>query len=102
MTQKTKKKPNPVVPYVVPADPAVPYPRITGREPCREKPEDWFPRKGEHGGAAQTLCKTSCPVVWDCLRWALANPQLTAEGIWGGKTRGQRTAQRRREARAAA
>ncbi|MEU8362352.1 WhiB family transcriptional regulator [Nonomuraea sp. NPDC048882] len=44
--------------------------------------------------AAKTICQ-GCPVVADCLAWALANPQLASDGIWGGTTPIERAAIRR-------
>lgn len=49
-------------------------------------PEIFFPEKGEVGNntrAAIALCKT-CPVMTDCLSWALTNDEKY--GIWGGTT----------------
>lgn len=107
MTQATKNtltavknKPSPIF-HIVVADPDVPYPEMTGAEPCRQADsEDWFPEQGVNGLAAKRAC-FSCPVVAQCLNWALANPQLADFGIWGGTTRSERIAIRRRQARQA-
>ncbi|MBC2869841.1 WhiB family transcriptional regulator [Streptomyces mexicanus] len=74
---------------------------MTGGEPCQQTdPEEWFPQHG-HNPTAVRLCH-SCPLLADCRAWALANPQLAAEGIWGGLTRAQRAAIQRNNLRAAA
>lgn len=96
MTQETENKPSPVF-HVVTADPEVPFPEITGSEPCLQDPESWFPEQGDNGGIAKRLC-FSCPARLECQNWALSNPQLAAEGIWGGMTRSERNAVRRRQA----
>ncbi|QDN84363.1 WhiB family transcriptional regulator [Streptomyces sp. RLB3-6] len=98
MTQKTADKPTPVF-HTVLADPEVPFPELTGGEPCRQTDsESWFPEQGDNGGFARSLCLTSCPVLQECRSWALANPQLASDGIWGGMTRSERNAVRRRQA----
>ncbi|MFE7442377.1 WhiB family transcriptional regulator [Streptomyces chartreusis] len=100
MTQKTENKATPVF-HVVLADPEVPYPEMTGDEPCRTTdPEEWFPEQGVNGLIAKRMC-LSCPILAQCRSWALANPQLADFGIWGGTSRGERIAARRREARKA-
>jgi WhiB family redox-sensing transcriptional regulator len=100
MTQKTENKPTPVF-HVVLADPEVPYPEMTGSEPCRTTdPESWFPEQGDNGLIAKRSC-LDCPVLAQCRNWALANPQLADFGIWGGMSRAERIAVRRRQARQA-
>ena len=42
----------------------------------------FFPEKGEHGLAAKRIC-ARCPVLTDCLEFALTT---RATGIWGGMT----------------
>lgn len=99
MAQKDGKPARP--PVIVLADLSVPYPQMTGAEPCRQTdPEEWFPGHG-HNATAVRLCHT-CPLLADCRAWALANPELASEGIWGGLTRAQRAALRRNEMRQAA
>lgn len=100
MTQNTANKPSPVF-HVVLADPEVAFPEMTGAEPCRQAdPEEWFPEQGNNGLAAKRMC-FSCPARLECQNWALANPQLAAEGIWGGMTRSERNAVRRNQTRQA-
>lgn len=43
--------------------------------------EPFFPRPGDDGGAARAVCR-ACPVVIDCLLYALDNHE--EHGIWGG------------------
>ncbi|MEH0589820.1 WhiB family transcriptional regulator [Streptomyces sp. B21-106] len=101
MAQTTNEKPTPVI-NIVPADPEVPYPEMTGAEPCRQgDSEDWFPEQGVNGLAAKRAC-LSCPVMLACRSWALANPHLADFGIWGGMSRGERNALRRNSMRRAA
>ncbi|MDT0418857.1 WhiB family transcriptional regulator [Streptomyces sp. DSM 41982] len=53
-------------------------------------PDLFFPRvetKKDQVGAARALCG-ECPVARQCLRWALARPELT--GVWAGTTTAQR------------
>jgi WhiB family transcriptional regulator, redox-sensing transcriptional regulator len=66
---------------------------------CRdEDPELFFP-VGDSGAAAlqlaeaKTVCRR-CPVVSDCLDWALATGQDA--GVWGGMSETERRALRRR------
>lgn len=95
----TLKRP-PRAPYIQPADPETPYPQLTGQEPCRTgeiSAEAWF----EEGPGAGYLCR-GCPVLSQCAEWALANPQLSAYGVWGGMTARQRASVRRRRTRLAA
>lgn len=63
--------------------------------PCASRdPEDWFrvavrpgPRSTKTDAHAAALCD-GCPVLTECLGYALANPTLV--GIWGGTTPQQR------------
>src|SRR5215471_5931995 len=72
---------------------------------CRdEDPELFFPI-GNTGPAllqieqAKTVCRR-CPVVQDCLAWALESGQDA--GVWGGLSEDERRALKRRNARARA
>ncbi|MFE7777656.1 WhiB family transcriptional regulator [Streptomyces sp. NPDC057445] len=69
---------------------------------CRnEDPELFFPI-GNTGPAlmqieeAKAVCRR-CPVLEQCLAWALENGQDT--GVWGGLSEDQRRAMKRRAAR---
>lgn len=48
-------------------------------------PELWFPEPGQwtRTRAAKSLCRT-CPLIAACRAWALAHPDLTEYGVWGG------------------
>jgi WhiB family transcriptional regulator, redox-sensing transcriptional regulator len=60
--------------------------------------EGGAPRSRKQIAAAKAVC-LRCPVIERCRDWALANPTLTEFGIWGGTTREERRALRRRGAR---
>ncbi|MEU2380381.1 WhiB family transcriptional regulator [Streptomyces misionensis] len=100
MAHETNGKPTPVIAIPL-ADPSVPYPEISGSEPCLQDPDVWFPEQGVNAGPAKAFCRT-CPVMADCLAWALANPHLTSDGVWGGTTTTERNAVRRNAMRRAA
>ena len=55
-------------------------------------PEEWFPEKGVNSAKAKSICRT-CPVIDECLQYALDN-KLT--GIWGGTSGRERTSMLRR------
>jgi WhiB family redox-sensing transcriptional regulator len=70
---------------------------------CREEdPELFFPI-GNTGPAllqieeAKAVCRNRCPVIEQCLRWALETGQN--EGVWGGLSEDERRAMKRRAAR---
>lgn len=72
------------------------------RGKCKnEDPELFFP-VGTSGPAllqiaeAKTVCRR-CPVVTECLTWALESGQDA--GVWGGMSEDERRALRRRNAR---
>lgn len=56
-------------------------------------PEIFFPEKGVSGAAAKLICRR-CPVVNQCLDYAVNAPMLL-EGVWGGTTALQRREMRR-------
>lgn len=71
----------------------------TGAEPCaKADPELFFPFKGQTDliAAAKALCFV-CPVKRACRDYAL-NHAEELDGIWGGTTREERAALRRRQA----
>lgn len=74
------------------------------RSACLEEdPELFFPigNSGpalEQVEAAKAVC-AGCPVVAECLAWALANPTLTDDGVWGGMGEVERRAELRRRRR---
>lgn len=50
----------------------------------------WHPVKGESTKAAKALC-AECPVIAECLEYALANK---VDGVWGGTSERDRRALR--------
>jgi WhiB family redox-sensing transcriptional regulator len=68
------------------------------RARCLDEDPDLFFPIGTSGpalaqaAAAKALCRC-CPVVSECLDWALANYQDS--GVWGGTTEEERRAMRR-------
>lgn len=73
------------------------------RAECRnEDPELFFPISGNSGPAlrqleeARAVCNR-CPVIDECLRWALATGQDA--GVWGGMSEADRRALKRRQNR---
>lgn len=73
------------------------------RARCGSDPELFFP-VGKTGPAlvqrrrAKAVC-ARCPVISDCRAWALENPTMAAEGIWGGTDEDERRALRERTQR---
>ncbi|MFI1293345.1 WhiB family transcriptional regulator [Streptomyces sp. NPDC020792] len=84
------------------ADPRISFPRTEAPLACQTNPA-WFiheygqtgPDDADRIERAKTACG-GCPIADGCLKWALANPQLTPSGIWAATTARQRTALRRR------
>ncbi|MER8223541.1 WhiB family transcriptional regulator [Streptomyces sp. NPDC094143] len=76
---------------------SVPMPLTTGAEACTAY-DGFFPDDYHAGSpevqAATALCRR-CPLVRACLIWALDNPTLTYDGIWGATTPAQRKVLRR-------
>jgi WhiB family transcriptional regulator, redox-sensing transcriptional regulator len=72
-------------------------------DPREGSPELWFPI-GNTGPstlqteAAKAVCRR-CPVMDQCLQWALANPRLADHGVWGGLSEDERRNIRRRATR---
>lgn len=65
---------------------------------CAETdPEAFFPAKGAPTAPAKAVC-ARCFVRQDCLAYALANPELTSFGIWGGTSERQRRRLRKERA----
>ncbi|MGZ4621491.1 MAG: WhiB family transcriptional regulator [Blastococcus sp.] len=61
----------------------VPYPELTGAEPCKSgDPERWFPSAPHRGGPVAAECRP-CPVREQCFAWAVTH---AVEGVWGGST----------------
>lgn len=54
-------------------------------------PDLWFEDEDQlRINKAKSICRATCPVRWECLDRALANPDLAAYGIWGGFTAPER------------
>ncbi|MFJ5035650.1 WhiB family transcriptional regulator [Streptomyces sp. NPDC088560] len=65
----------------------------TGAEPCAGL-DVFFPDDYEDMVAverARSVCD-SCPIIYTCRAWAIANPAMARHGIWGGYTPQQRQA----------
>jgi len=75
------------------------------RAECKTELPDLFFPVGDTGPAlaqiadAKEVC-SRCPVVADCLAWALKSGQDA--GVWGGMSEDERRALKRRQARARA
>lgn len=65
---------------------APPYPPLTGSEPCTNDPELWFSTSQSDRVIAEQECR-ACPVVRECLAWALAHE---AFGVWGATSEDER------------
>lgn len=62
---------------------------------CRQvDAELWFPEVGSSATAAKRICQ-QCPVLEQCLAYALENQE---KGIWGGTSEKQRQKLRAQEA----
>lgn len=63
---------------------------LGARAACRTAdPEIFHPHGGANRGAltkARAIC-ADCPVRTDCLEYALAHPDTSRHGIWGGLVR---------------
>ncbi|MFD7667763.1 WhiB family transcriptional regulator [Streptomyces sp. NPDC059788] len=86
---------------VVLADDRFPFPRTETPTRCQADPA-LFAIEEVTGRTARkrTLAKaklacSGCPVVTDCLKWALAHKELTPTGVWAATTARQRNALRR-------
>lgn len=65
---------------------------------CKNEPTDvFFQDVGESSQAAKAICAT-CPVVDDCLEWALKHEK---DGIWGGMSPIERNREKGRRQKAA-
>lgn len=82
----------------------LPFPRTTTPVRCRTNPTvfdiDDITGRDEREAAiakASHAC-AGCPIVRECLKWALLHPDLTRTGIWAATTPKLRTALRKRTA----
>ncbi|MFD8621454.1 WhiB family transcriptional regulator [Streptomyces sp. NPDC059513] len=91
----------PNVPAIVLADDRIPFPETDQVLRCRTSPAlfqiedihdtDKEPRAREKALAKAKHACSGCPIVRDCLKWALANPTLTKTGVWAATTKRDRT-----------
>ncbi|CAC36636.1 WhiB family transcriptional regulator [Streptomyces sp. NRRL_B-16638] len=87
-------------------DPRFPFPHSPVPTPCQTQPDTFDFVNGDRSGESrqsteQRLARarracSGCPIVKDCLRWALVNKPLTKVGIFAATTPGQRTELRKR------
>ncbi|MFB7552616.1 WhiB family transcriptional regulator [Streptomyces sp. NPDC056154] len=85
--------PNP--PAIVPADDRIPFPHTDQVLRCRTEPDlfsiedihtDEDPRAREKALVKAKHACSGCPIVKGCLKWALANADLTKTGVWAATT----------------
>ncbi|MGI5451456.1 WhiB family transcriptional regulator [Streptomyces sp. CA-243310] len=91
----------PNAPAIVLADHRIPFPETDQILRCRTSPDlfqiedihdtDEEPRAREKALAQAKHACSGCPIVKDCLKWALANPSLTTSGVWAATTKRDRT-----------
>jgi len=63
---------------------------------CRLYPEvEFVPPPQNPGTEAKAVCQAGCPVILDCLRFAVEHDEV---GVWGGTTQQERRAARPRKA----
>lgn len=62
--------------------------------------EYWMPTKGKPARRGTKIC-ARCPVIEECLEYALSHPQAL-EGVWGGTSERQRRVMRRQRREAGA
>ncbi|MFJ4966735.1 WhiB family transcriptional regulator [Streptomyces sp. NPDC088729] len=87
-------------PAIVLADDRIPFPETDQVLRCRTSPAlfqledirntDKDPRAREKALAQAKHACSGCPIVKDCLKWALANPGLTKTGVWAATTKRDR------------
>jgi hypothetical protein len=85
------------------SDPRFPQPQSPAPTGCQTTPKlfDFDPGESDHKKTQRQLrdarkaCST-CPLVRDCLKWALVNEDLARVGIWAATTPRQRTMLRER------
>ncbi|MFG2220443.1 WhiB family transcriptional regulator [Streptomyces sp. NPDC048685] len=86
----------PQQPTFIAADGRIPFPHTDQILRCRTNPQMFeiedIHSTAENSHARQTALTTAnracsgCPIVTGCLKWALANPDLTKTGIWAATT----------------
>ncbi|MFG3499338.1 WhiB family transcriptional regulator [Streptomyces sp. NPDC047928] len=91
----------PQPPTFIAADDRIPFPDTDQALRCCTSPDlfaiedihntDKDPRAREKALAQAKHACSGCPIVKDCLKWALANPSLTKTGVWAATTKRDRT-----------
>ncbi len=91
----------PQPPTFIAADDRIPFPDTDQALRCRTSPDLFAiedihntnkePRAREKALAQAKHACSGCPIVKDCLKWALANPSLTKTGVWAATTKRDRT-----------
>ncbi|MYY80843.1 MULTISPECIES: WhiB family transcriptional regulator [unclassified Streptomyces] len=86
----------PQPPMFIAADHRIPFPHTNQPLRCRTEPnlfalEDIHntgkdPRAREKALVKAKHACSGCPIVNGCLKWALANPDLTRTGVWAATT----------------
>ncbi|MCL7496071.1 WhiB family transcriptional regulator [Streptomyces sp. MCA2] len=86
----------PQPPTFIPADDRIPFPHTDQPLRCRTTPAlfsiedirntDEDPRAREKALTKVKYACSGCPIVKGCLKWALANPDLTKTGVWAATT----------------
>ncbi|MFD8629625.1 WhiB family transcriptional regulator [Streptomyces hygroscopicus] len=87
-------------------DPRFPFPHSPVPTRCQAEPATFDFANGDRSGESRAATErrlararracSGCPIVKDCLRWALVNKDLTKVGIYAATTPAQRTALRKR------
>ncbi|WP_097973404.1 WhiB family transcriptional regulator [Streptomyces sp. gb14] len=89
----------PGIATLVSADTRLPFPDSDQPLACRTEPrlfaiEDVSttddPRAREKATEQAKKACSGCPVASECLKWALANPDLTQTGVWAATTKRER------------
>ncbi|AXK34668.1 WhiB family transcriptional regulator [Streptomyces armeniacus] len=89
-------------PAMAEADNRIPFPRTDAPTRCQDDPElfaieDITGQRAKDKALARARRACSgCPIVKNCLKWALANPDRTPTGVWAATTARQRTGLRKR------
>ncbi|GAB3884474.1 WhiB family transcriptional regulator [Terrabacter terrigena] len=55
----------------------------------------WLPSKGQPARHGKAICLSGCPVIRECLLFAL-NSDRQLEGVWGGTSESERRVLRRK------
>jgi hypothetical protein len=80
----------------VTADDRIPFPHTDVPLRCHAKPKLFAiediadPREHDKALAQAKRACDACPIVTGCLKWALANNQLTPTGVWAATTARER------------